>query len=92
MRDFGEIRYNLHTMLLNNCCFLNNICCESRSYLSLKRFYIHKFHIYCAMWVEIGMSDLHRMLLNLGEFPKNRLRQSRNFLMGVNKTIFTCVQ
>jgi len=37
------------------------------------------------------MSDLHIMLLNLGEFLKNRLRQGRNFLKGVNEIVFTCV-
>jgi len=42
LSDFGEIRYNLHAMLLSDCD------CESRSYLSLQIIlYPHVPHLLC---------------------------------------------
>jgi hypothetical protein len=35
----------------------------------------HNFHVYCTMWLRLGVRDLHIVLLGIGESRKNQQRK-----------------
>jgi hypothetical protein len=46
-------------------------------------------HVYCPIAVQLGIRDVHVMLLNIFEYRENC---DRTFLMGVNEITFNQVQ
>ena len=59
-------------------------------YTQASRTSIFTFHIYCAIWAKICVTDLHIILFSIREFCGSRCRKGRVFDMAVNK--ITCMR
>jgi len=57
-------------------------------YAQASRISIFTFHVYCAIWAKIGITDLHIIFLSIREFFDSRCRKRRIFDMIVKKNMY----
>jgi hypothetical protein len=48
-------------------------------------------HIYCPIWVKLGVRDRHIMLLSICGFHENWRREGSSFLTAVYENTFMCI-
>jgi len=83
----GDVYKNVYTTL-----FRENQHSESRAlFRSIHWISVSTFHMYCPRCVKFDVRDLHKIPLIICKCRKNRRREGRAFITGVNEITSRCV-
>jgi len=80
---------DVHRKLFRGWDFHENMCSASGTLLpGVNEFLFLLSKIYYPVWLEFGNRALHKILLSIFDFCRNRLRECRTFIMSVYEITF----